>query len=272
MLKKNTNRKYYIYLAVCALLIFLYLLGWLSPIERLLQAALNPISNKFYQAGNTLNDTWDARTSKEQLRKENEELEKRLSENVQQNIDIVKLQEENEVLREFLGFMERNNYEYLMANIIARADIDDSDNHKTFVIDKGRLDGLYEGLGVVDHNGVLVGKISEVKEKSSLIITSTNKNCKFAASIMSEESTNGLSYGDLGLTIKMSYIPQAINFEVGDIVISSGLEKDIPQGLVIGEINEVLKESNEVWQEAIIEPLTDYDNLFFVSIILNKQE
>ncbi|MBU2416305.1 rod shape-determining protein MreC, partial [Patescibacteria group bacterium] len=70
-----------------------------------------------------------------------------------------------------------------------------------------------------------------------------------------------------GLTIKMDFIPQNKRINNEDIVITSGLEKNIPKGLVIGKITRINKNNNEVWQNAIIEPLADLDNLIIVSVL-----
>ncbi|MBU0619941.1 rod shape-determining protein MreC, partial [Patescibacteria group bacterium] len=82
-----------------------------------------------------------------------------------------------------------------------------------------------------------------------------------------EDVTMGIIEGEFGLTIKMDFIPQNKRINNEDIVITSGLEKNIPKGLVIGKITRINKNNNEVWQNAIIEPLADLDNLIIVSVL-----
>jgi rod shape-determining protein MreC len=82
-----------------------------------------------------------------------------------------------------------------------------------------------------------------------------------------KERTTGVTEGDMGLTIKMQFVPQGENVKEGDIVISSGLEENIPHGLVIGKVIRVEKDSNEVWQSLVIESIVDLDELKIVSVI-----
>jgi rod shape-determining protein MreC len=70
------------------------------------------------------------------------------------------------------------------------------------------------------------------------------------------------------MTIKMNYIPQLEKISPGDMVISSGLERSIPRGLLIGKVTQVHNTSNGVWQTATIEPISNLDKLTIVSIII----
>ena len=157
-----------------------------------------------------------------------------------------------------------------MANIISRGE-----GNQSVVIDKGFRDGLVPGLAVVSSTalgtssqGVIIGKIINIKEQIAEVYLVTNRNSKLAASILGENKTSGIASGELGLTIKMDFIPQTENIKAGDIVATSGLEPSIPRGLVIGRVTKVNKENNEVWQTAVIEPLVSLNALSIVSILL----
>ena len=163
-----------------------------------------------------------------------------------------------------------------MANIISRGELEgDVANSRSVVIDKGLRDGLFAGLAVVSFvgpgdssQGVIIGKIVNVKDNLAEIYLVTNKNCKLAAAILGEEKTSGIVTGELGLTSKMEFIPQTENIKEGDLVATSGLEQNIPRGLVIGRVTKVIKENNEVWQSATIEPQIDLDSLSVISVLL----
>ena len=97
----------------------------------------------------------------------------------------------------------------------------------------------------------------------------TSPGCKLAAAIQNQTKAQGITDGDLGLTIKMNYIPQLEKISLGDTVITSGLGDKIPRGLVIGKVIEVVSESNEVWQGATIEPLVNLNTLTVVTVIIS---
>ena len=65
----------------------------------------------------------------------------------------------------------------------------------------------------------------------------------------------------------MDFIAQDEEISTGDLVISSGLEENIPRGLVIGEVSKINSDSNEIWKSVVIEPLVDFDDLIIVSVL-----
>lgn len=269
-MKKNFSKKRIVkYLAVIGLLVFLYLFGLLRPFEKVITSLTNPILKNLYSFSLNLHNIYDKQTSKINLREENLKLKDELARLRKENIKLNILEEENGVLRDSLGFLTRNNYHYIMSGVISRGEIGDISSQDEFLtIDRGRSDGLYPGLAVIDSKGNLIGKIAEVKEKISKVFLINSRECKLAASILNEEKTDGITQGELGLSIKMDFIPQSLNLKVGDLVISSGLEGSIPKGLQIGEIFEINKESNELWQSAFIDPAADLNNISIVSVIL----
>ncbi|HHY14274.1 MAG TPA: rod shape-determining protein MreC, partial [Thermoanaerobacterales bacterium] len=58
----------------------------------------------------------------------------------------------------------------------------------------------------------------------------------------------------------------------GDLVISSGLGEIFPKGLVIGEVEEIEQQENELLKIAIIKPEVDFQRLEEVFIIIKKPD
>ena len=79
-----------------------------------------------------------------------------------------------------------------------------------------------------------------------------NNFCKIAVSINNPSSSSGLAEGDLGLSIKLNFIPQNEEVQVGDLLLSSGLERDIPAGLAVARINNVEQKVNDIWQKLML--------------------
>jgi len=55
------------------------------------------------------------------------------------------------------------------------------------------------------------------------------------------ETTSGVIQGEYNLIVKMKYVSLSQKVEVGDIVITSGLEENIRRGIIIGEVAEINK-------------------------------
>ncbi len=276
MLKLNV-KKYVVIASAVMLIIFSHYAGFLDTIENFLIKKFNPALSFFYSLSSGINKTYMDQSSKMDLSGELMQAEEKINQLIAENARLRFLKEENAELRKSLNFLDGGNRRYLMSNIISRGGFmgNDGEAGQSAVIDKGSADGLLAGLAVVNSTvignsiqGIVVGKITDVKEHISEIHLATSKNIKFAASILGENKTSGIASGELGLTIKMDFIPQTENIRQGDIVATSGLEKNIPRGLAIGRIGKVIKENNEVWQSASVEPLVDLDSLSIVSVLL----
>ncbi|HMB66239.1 MAG TPA: rod shape-determining protein MreC, partial [Patescibacteria group bacterium] len=171
--------------------------------------------------------------------------------------------------REYLDFLKEKKYEHILANIVSQGvSIDPQEKNAHIVIDKGGNHGIESGLLVVNEQGVAIGKIGRVKPESAELILVTNNEAKLACSIQNSDKTSGVVEGRLGLTMEMNLIPQSEKVSPGNMVVTSGLEKDIPRGLVVGKVIEVDNSKNEVWQQATVEPLVDFDNLTVVSVLV----
>jgi len=270
MLKSKTNsKKIFIYSAVIGLLIFFHTLGLIAPLEGVLARVLSPVLSIFYSSGSKISIVYNDQTNKTNLNIANAELKKRNRELISENAELKTLREENDYLKKQINFRKENDYKYLLAEVVSRNDLmNNSSEDKSITINKGRKDGLEKGLVLLNSEGIIIGKIIETRESISKACLVVDKKCKFAVAIQNEDRTSGVVEGNLGLTIKMDLIPQSEDISEGDIVVSSGLENNIPRGLVIGQISEYLKENNKLWQTAVIEPLIDFDDLVMVSVIL----
>lgn len=264
----NLNIKKYIsIIAVILLLIFLHFTGIIAPLESLIVKIINPALSKFYSAGLYISFVFNQEGNKNDLEELLKENDKKISELIAENARIKSLEEENEILRGYLKFSKESSGSLVLGNIISRVGLNANNADPGIIIDKGRKNGIVPGAAVISGNGIIAGKVTNVKDNISEICLITNPHCKFAATILNNEKTSGIVRGELGLTIIMEFIPQTDEVKNGDIVISSGLENNIPRGLVIGRIVEVLKGSNELWQSATIEPVVNLDKLLFVSVL-----
>jgi len=254
--------------AVFGLLIFLHFLHFTKPLENFLVKIINPLAQIFYKSSAGIRNNFLETREKKDLIADNQELQKINSELIIENAQLKMLVEENQELRNHLNFLEKKDIQYVMANIIGRGSFYQSGTENIILIDKGRKDGVFPNLALVSSRGIIIGKIKEVEDYFAKAYLITDKNCKLAVAITGEEKTIGVAEGNLGLTVKMNFIPQTQNILENDLVMSSGLEEYIPAGLIVGKIIKLEKENNDVWQNAIIEPLVDVNNLQIVSVLI----
>jgi rod shape-determining protein MreC len=237
---KQDKKIYKIILAVFGLLIFLNFIGFLNPINKAIGDGFNFFTTRIRKkSGETLSKN----QSKTVLLEKIEELESALSQEKADLSLLSSLKKENEQLRNFFNFFEDNNFNnHLLADIVWQDNLlNFSSTNQNLVINKGEADGVIPGLAVVNEFGILVGKVIEVEQNYSKICLSNNSFCKFAVALNNNGNSSGLAEGDLGLSVVLSFVAQNEDVEVGNIVFTSGLEKNIPKGLYVGQVVNIEK-------------------------------
>jgi len=183
---------------------------------------------------------------------------------LQSQVAILKeVQHENEVLKKELGLSQTisNSYHLSPASIIGRAA---TGYLKTVVIDRGSKDGAKAGQAVISQ-GYLVGVIKQVYSNSSEVSLITDYN-SIVPVILQESRGTGLLRGGLaGLTVED--IPLNITIEPGEQVVTSGLGGDVPAGLLVGKIDEVVSKEGEIFQKVTISSPIQIYFLEFVFIV-----
>lgn len=268
-MRKDNNKINPKYLAIVVILVLFHYLGFLGPVESLVTKILNPVLNSFYGLGSSIRGVFRDDRERDDLLRENERFRDDIKMLTEVVANVKVLEDENKSLREHLSFTKDANNKFVLSNVVSQGGVDNSNGLvEDFVLDKGSNDGVYPGLAVVSGTGALIGKVSVVKENAAIAYLVNNDKCRIAATIFGEDKTNGIIEGELGLTTKMKFIPLSKKIKIGDLIVSSGLEPNIPKGLVIGKVSEVNKENNGIWQEVVVMPIDLAEYLSVVSIII----
>jgi rod shape-determining protein MreC len=133
-------------------------------------------------------------------------------------------------------------------------------------INVGTLQGVEIGMPAVSGGAVLVGRIAQVGPRTAKVELLTDPDSSVAALLQTSRVT-GLVVGQPDGTLRMEYIPQEENIDVGDIVLTSGLGGVMPKGLVIGQVTEVQKLDYALFQTAIVRPAIDFSRLELLLVI-----
>ncbi len=199
------------------------------------------------------------------LRQRNAELEAELSRLQTQVIELQQQMNEAQVLYALLDFARANpENQYIASNVIGR---DPSPFLHYVIIDHGSDFGIKHGMPVVTQNG-LVGTVDAVTAGAARVQLINDPasivNVKLESS-STEASVTGSVTGD----IQLSMLPQDININLGEIILTSGLGGKYPPNLLVGQITGVTKLVNDLFQEANIQSSVDFNNLGVVLVITN---
>ena len=192
---------------------------------------------------------------------ENEKLKKSLSLAVEKINQCSEVENSNERLRSFLYFQKSSKTRVLAAEVIAK---DPSSWFKTIVIDKGKADGVEKGFPVV----VPEGQIIEASNNYSKVLLIIDRNSAVDA-LVQRTRARGIIKGESTSECILEYALRKHDINVGDTIISSGLDGVYPKGLRLGEVSEITKRSSGIFQEVIVSPYVDFEKLEEVLIVLN---
>ncbi len=240
-------------------------LGWLAPVEGLAVRCLAPVQQGIRRVSLVTQNYHQDWLSRRNLLAENQELRENLSSCQFNRSQFNELKAENEILKQELDFVRQRRLEFVSARIITG--VSDSLS-QSVVINRGRRDGLAEGMAVVVNQGILVGKIYQLGEYSSKVLLLTDNRSKVAATVENAQRTAGLIEGRFGLSFEMTNIPKNQEIAEGDLVVTSGLEGKIPKGLLIAEIETIKEVESEVFKTALLSPIVSFDDLSYLLVVI----
>lgn len=240
----------------------------ISKPEQLLREMLAPLQNGAgVIAGNIHN--WGAYLQGvDNIRAENDELKKEISELRLQLVDLAEYQQENERLRELLNSAEdyKSNFEYVTTSVINRAQ---SSWYKTIVINGGSADGFAVDMPVVCAQG-LVGRIINTSAHTAEVLLITDREGAVSAMVQNSR-TVGVVEGD-GETSELSmiHVPYDAEIENYQQLVTSGYGGVYPKGLLVGYINSIELKSDGLLLDIAVRSYVDFNRLEEVMVLKPK--
>lgn len=251
------------------LVIFLHFLGWVQPIENIFRKVLTNGTSFVYRS--TIYFTQKSNNSSPNVVGScvgNSQSAVDYQKDLELNKAKVRiLEDENALLRDKLNFFSSSTYKYVSADVIGR-NIDPVDT--TLIIDVGSNQGIKINNSVIVGNGILVGKIARVMDSTAVVRLIDDSQSRVAAMVMGMNKSIGLVEGGYGVSVRLGFVPQNEIIKPGDLVVSSGLEPDMPRGLGIGTIEIVEKKPQEAFQEAVLKTISNLHSIEVVSVIVSS--
>lgn len=256
-------------LGLVIVIVILHTLGWLKPIESLFLGVGSSVSRNFYSAGNRTSGFFDFWGSIGSLREENKNLKNEVIDLKTKIAALGEAQRENDLLREQLAYTRVSSFKTIPSFIVGR----DSNNLlQYFVINRGEKDGVKVNMPVIFSRGLLVGRVVETYRSTAKVLLAVDSSSVIPAIVQNTSRPSGLIKGEHGTGLLMETIPQDKTLNKGDLVITSGLGGDFPKGLVIGQVEEVKNSDNQLFKEARVQPLVDFNKLEMVFVIREHNE
>jgi rod shape-determining protein MreC len=228
-------------------------LSAVSPIEQGLRDGSRPIADFV----NNLTDINRLSGENQSLREENERL---LAENARLSESEIELRD----LQQFVNVRgARPNDAFVGADVIAG----DSSNQKDQIsINRGSDHGVKEGMIVLTKQGSLVGSISKIYGGTAWVTLITDQTSAISGFVQSSR-VQGVVAGSVDGSLTMEFVQETADIKEGDLVLTSGVGGGYPADELIGEVVNIERSAQELFQSVRVRPLADLSQLESVLVL-----
>ena len=160
------------------------------------------------------------------------------------------LEQENRRLRELLDSSPVLGEEVVVADVLA---VDANPAARQILINKGSRHHIYVGQPIADAQGVL-GQVTQVGPFSSTAMLISDARHALPVQV----NRTGLRAIAVGAgesdSLLLSFVPTNADVVIGDLVVSSGLDKRFPAGYPVGKVQEVSVVPGEPFSRIVVDP------------------
>jgi len=226
-------------------------LDFFKPVQESLYSFFQPVIRVF----DNIKDFFHLSSRIKELELENAQLLKDYSENI--NLKI-----ENDSLRSLLEIKQKGDYKTVAAKVIGY-NIDKWQSE--VILNAGKNDGIVEGMCVINEKGI-VGIVILSSSNSSNVRLLNDPQISLGARILSSRSL-GMIEGSNDNRILFNYISKSDIVYPGDILITAGFGKYIPEGILVGAVKKVGTSDKNPYKEIEVETFADMRGIENVLVI-----
>lgn len=241
---------------------------YLASLRQIAAVVVYPLQRVAAAPASIVRRIGDFFTTHGSLREDNARLARESYENAALLLQLKALQAENAQLRELLDARQRLNIELAAAEVLYAAR--DPFTRKV-VIDRGSQHGVRAGQPVVDDRG-LVGQVTRAYPWLAEVTLVTDKG-QF---VPVQNVRNGLravlsGTGSDG-ALELRFIPLNADFQIGDELVTSGIDGVYPPGLPVARVTNVERSADQIFARITGTPRGGVANYTHVLIVSGSRE
>jgi len=264
-------------LILIGICLFLMLVSSFSPgfnnfLRGTISSVLMPMQRGMNQAGSYLFGRIEKWRELSQVQEANSQMAQELAQLRKENAALKLNEKELEELRILLDMKEQYpDYGTLGAHIIGKS----SGNwFQSFMIDKGEKEGIQVGMNVLAGGG-LVGIVTAVGDHYATVNTIINSG-QYVSAMSTRSGGTFFVAGDLDLYSQGLLAIQNVSLDAdlarGDMVVTSNISDIYLPGLLIGYVESIFADSNQLTRSGTLRPVANFDALDMVQVILTLKK
>ncbi len=239
--------------------------GYFSSASNVFTVSVVNLQTWFSTRFTAVQDFLTAPRDMSSLRQRNTELELEVAELQTQVIQLQQQVGDTQILAALVDFERaRPENTYRAAAVIGR---DPSPFLHYIIINRGSNDGILRGMPVVTDQG-LVGRVDAVIADAARVQLITDPASSVNVHLQNAEVDAALR-GSVTGDVCLDFISQDIKIQQDELVLTSGLGGGYPPDLIVGQVVNVRTREFDLFQQATVQPVVDFNRLQIVLIIVN---
>jgi rod shape-determining protein MreC len=233
-----------------------------DPLGPVLLWFLRPLQIALEETSGWIKGLQEARWTLSAYKADNERLRQRIVELEAERNRLLEAEATNRRLKELLELRSRLPAAGTTASVIARSA---SPWFRSFLLDKGSADGVRKGMAVLTPLGVL-GRVIELTSQTAKVLLITDPNSGVDV-VVQRTRGRGIVSGSLDNGPILKYVKHGEDVQVGDRLITSGLDGVFPKGILVGWVTSVRKQSVGLFQQISVSPAVTLDETEQVLVV-----
>ncbi len=247
---------------VLSLFVFLQVKGVLDPIRVAILRSPRPIVYLVKNFTLPIKNFFGTIYQLRKISQENTELRSKVLDLQLKLVQENQVQRENEALRKELGFIKDSKMQLASCTVLSENSFGLSNS---LILNCGSDDGVNLGDAVISQ-GFLVGKINYAGKNYSTVLLTVAADFLADAKI-SQTGSTALVKGSYGSGLILDQVPQSSPLEKGWMVITAGINSQVPKNILIGEVGDIISPSSDLFKRAVLVSPVDFHNLEFVFVV-----
>ena len=230
--------------------------GRVDPLGRAFLELMSPFQRVASITGDRVGGIWRGYVHLIGVERENGEMRARVHDLERRATASRELELMNRRLKRLLALQRRLPTWAVAAEVTGR---DASAWFESLTLDKGETDGVQTGMPVLAAEGV-VGVISSTSPHAARVLLITDPNSGVDV-LIQRTRVRGIVSGQLNQGAILKYVKRGEDVQVGDHIVTSGLDGIFPKGMTVGRVTRVSKKDSGLFLNAEVTPAADASRL-----------
>ena len=237
-----------------------------DPVGPALLWLLRPLQVGFQTVTGWIQDIQESYITLEGYKAEIERLRQKVTELEKARNRLLEEEATNRRLRQLLEFRAQLPAGGVSASIIAASA---SPWFKSCLLDKGSTDGIRKGMAVVTPLGVL-GRVIELAPRTAKVLLIIDPNSAVDV-VVQRTRARGIVSGSLENGPILKYVKHSEDIQIGDRLVTSGLDGIFPKGMMVATVTAVRKQTLGLFQQVNVLPAVTLERTEQV-LVVSAQE